>query len=110
MEVSMIDWLSAQTYDEPLAFVAILAAGMVLLIIWAFRTPQVSWRVRVVYQLCVVALAARPYLIRVQDVQIGWVTNLLSVAFIAGSVMLLGAVLKDSGLFGRRRVPMNRVP
>jgi hypothetical protein len=30
----MIDWLSAHTYEEPLAFAAILAAGMVLLIIW----------------------------------------------------------------------------
>jgi hypothetical protein len=106
----MIDWLSAHTYEEPLAFAAILAAGMVLLIIWAFRTPQVSWRVRVTYQLCVVALTARPYLIRVQDVEVGWVTNLLSLIFIMGSLMLLGAVLKDSGLFGRRRVPMVDVP
>lgn len=96
--------------EESLLGALLIVAIMNVLVIWGFRTAEAPWRVRVLYQLSVVAFISRGYLLRVSDQPRSWATNLLIIAAILGGLALMWWVVRGSGLFGPRQTPADKVP
>lgn len=105
------DWLTHwSTYEDPLLFLCLTFGVAIPLVMWAFRTAQVSIRIRLAYQIGVAIYITRGYLLRTVEVERGWFTNATILVLIVTEVLLLVAIIRECGLFGPRRVPPANVP
>jgi hypothetical protein len=109
----MFDTISIPPYsccEEGLLFLDLVVSVMVFLVILGFRTAQIAWWRRVLYQAAVVGYMLRNYVLRVDEVPRSWITNSLIIFFCIASLILLHGAVKESGLFGRRSLAPEQVP
>lgn len=96
-------------WEDPLLFAGVVLSVAVVLITWAFRSAQVVWWVRVIHKLGIVALASRAYLVRTIELERGWLTNAVTIFFLVTQLLMLAAVIAESGLVAPRRVAPRHV-
>jgi hypothetical protein len=103
--VTLESGVSWETYETPLLFVALVLSVMIVLVMWGFRTAQVRWRTRVLFQLGFSIFVARALLVRGLAFDRGWGTNATLVFLVIVEALLIIDIVADSGLFGPRDIP-----
>lgn len=97
-------------WEEMLLFVAALLSWICFLVVWGFKTPQVTHAVRATFQLGFAVYVTRGYFLRTMEYPRSWWTNGMIIFVVVCMLALLWCLVRESGLLGRRRVRVEDVP